>query len=104
METKEKKSASFVCSRKEFYSALKTIKKQRSGQFTVATMFAEKRIYLKAEGFDSSVACSEFTGNDVSFRLPLTAMKQYCQLTPDVNYRFTLDGDSLQINTTIINV
>ena len=99
-----KRNASFVCKRAEFLNALKAIKGARNQHFTITTVFAEQKLIIKTDFFELSIPCSECTGNDVSFKLQLASMKQYCKLVLDESYRFTIDDNSLQLNTTFLRI
>ena len=73
-------------------------------KLTVSTAFAEQKVFLKTNVFEVPIACRECKGNNASFTLLLLGLKNYCKLIPDETLRFSLDGDSLQINTTILTV
>ena len=99
-----KRNASFVCKRAELLNALKAIKGARYQPFTITTVFAEQKLIIKTQFYELSIPCSDCTGDDVSFTLELSSMKQYCKLTLDESYRFTIDDSSLQLNTTFLRI
>ena len=106
METtsENKRSASFVCNRKELYAALSAVKMQKTAKLTFKTKFSEQKIILVTSRFELPIPCTDCKGNDTSFALLLSDMKTYCKIVPDEIIRFALDGDTLQINTTILRV
>lgn len=106
METtsKNKRSASFVCNRKELYAALSAVKMQKTAKLTFKTKFNEQKIMLVTSRFELPITCTDCKGQDTSFALLLSDMKAYCKIVPDETIRFALEGDILQINTTILNV
>lgn len=99
-----KRNASFVCKRADLLNAMKAIKGARVQPFTLTTVFVEQRLNIKTDFFELSIPCSECTGKDVSFKLQLASMKQYCKLVLDESYRFTIDDNSLQLNTTFLRI
>ena len=99
-----KRNASFVCKRSDLLNALKSVKGSRARPFTLATVFAEQKLIIKIDLFDFPIPCSDCTGEDVSFSLPLASMKQYCKLTTDESYRFTIEDNTLQLNTTFLKI
>lgn len=99
-----KRNASFVCKRADLLNAMKAIKGARVQPFTLTTVFVEQRLIIKTDFFELSIPCSECTGKDVSFKLQLASMKQYCKLVLDESYRFTIDDNSLQLNTTFLRI
>lgn len=106
METtsENKRSASFVCNRKELYAALSSVKMQKTAKLTFKTKFNEQKIMLVTSRFELPITCMDCKGQDTSFALLLSDMKAYCKIVPDETIRFTLEGDTLQINTTILRV
>ena len=99
-----KRNASFVCKRADLLNALKAIKGSRVQPFTLATVFTEQKLIIKTDFYELPIPCSDCTGKDVSFKLPLASMKQYCKLTTDESYRFTIEDNSLQLNTTFLRI
>ena len=99
-----KRNASFVCKRAELLNALKAIKGARNQPFTITTVFAEQKLIIKTDFYELPIPCSDCTGDDVSFKLQLASMKQYCKLVLDESYRFTIDDNSLQLNTTFLRI
>lgn len=99
-----KRNASFVCKRADLLNALKAIKGSRVQPFTLATVFAKQKLIIKTDFYELPIPCSDCTGKDVSFKLPLASMKQYCKLTTDESYRFTIEDNSLQLNTTFLRI
>ena len=99
-----KRNASFVCKRTDLLNSLKTIKGSRIQPFTITTVFAEQKLIIKTNFYELPIPCSDCTGKDVSFRLPLASMKQYCKLTTDESYRFTVADNSLQLTTTFLRI
>ena len=99
-----KRNASFVCKRSDLLNALKSVKGSRARPFTLTTVFAEQKLIIKIDFFDFPIPCSDCIGEDVSFSLPLASMKQYCTLTTDESYRFTIVDNSLQLNSTFIRI
>lgn len=99
-----KRSASFVCNRKELYSILSSIKMRKDAKLAIKTAFAEQKIILKTNVFEVPAPCIECKGDDVSFDLLLIDLKNYCKLVPDETIHFSLKGNTLQINTTILCV
>lgn len=106
METKPhtNRSASFVCNRKELYAALSAVKMQNTAKLTFKTKFIEQKIMLVTSRFELPITCTDCKGQDTSFALLLSDMKAYCKIVPDETIRFMLEGDTLQINTTILRV
>ena len=99
-----KRNASFVCKRADLLNALKAIKGSRVQPFILATVFVEQKLIIKTDFYELPIPCSDCTGKDVSFKLPLASMKQYCKLTTDESYRFTVADNSLQLNTTFLRI
>lgn len=104
MQTPSKSGASFTCKRKELSSALSSVKLRKNANLSIETHLAEQKITLKTAAFELPVACSDCKGSDAVISLPLTGLKNYCKLVPDETLRFALDGNELQINTTILTV
>lgn len=106
METKPhtNRSASFVCNRKALLSVLSSIKMRKDAKLTITTAHAEQKIILKTNVFEVPISCTGCKGSDTSFGLLLIDLKNYCKLIPDETIRFTLEGDTLQINTTVLNI
>lgn len=98
------RSATFVCNRKALLSVLSSIKMRKDAKLTITTVFAEQKIILKTNVFEVPTPCTECKGDDVSFNLLLIDLKDYCKLVPDETIRFSLKGNTLQINTTILSV
>lgn len=99
-----KRNASFVCRRADLLNAMKAIKGSRIQPFTITTVFAEQKLLIKTDFYELPIPCSDYTGKDVSFKLPLASMKQYCKLTTDESYHFTIEDNSLQLNTTFLRI
>ena len=99
-----KRNASFVCKRSDLFNALKTIKGTRKQLFSLTTFFAEQKLIIKIKFFEFPIPCSDCTGDNVSFSLPLVSMRQYCELTNDEFYHFTVEDNTLQLNTTFIRI
>lgn len=102
--SENKRNASFVCNRKELYAALSSVKMKESAKLTFKTNFNEQKVMLVTSRFELPVACTDCIGNDTTFALLLSDMKAFCKIVPDETIRFKLDGNSLQINTTILRV
>lgn len=105
METKpqEKKSASFLCNRIVLQSFLSTMTARKDSKLTISTHLAEQNIVLNGF-YETPIPCSECKGDDAVFTLPLLGLKKYCKLINDETLRFTLEGNTLQINSTILTV
>ena len=103
METKEKKSASFVCNRVVLQSFLSTMTARKNSKLTISTNLAERNIVLNGF-YETPIPCTECKGDDAIFTLPLLSLKKYCKLINDETLRFSLEDDTLQINTTILTV
>lgn len=99
-----KRNASFVCKRADLLNALKAIKGSRVQPFILTTVFVEQKIIIKTDFYELSIPCSDCIGKDVSIKLQLTSMKQYCKLTLEEFYRFTIEDNTLQLNTTFLRV
>ena len=106
METKSnsRRKLSFVCSRKELLKVLSTVKMRSNAKLTIDTRLAEHKIILKTNYYEIPIPCIECSGSDASFSLILKAMKAFCELSTNEVIHFSLDGEMLQIDTTIINV
>lgn len=102
--SENKRNASFICNRKELYAALSSVKMKESAKLTFKTNFNEQKVLLVTSRFELPVTCTDCIGNDTTFALLLSDMKAFCKIVPDETIRFKLDGDSLQINTTILKV
>lgn len=99
-----KRNASFVCKRADLLNVLKIVKSPRKQYLTIETVFVEQKIVLKTTLFELPIPCSNCSGDDVSFILPLDSMKQYCKLTLDEIYYFTIKDNTLQLNTTFLKI
>lgn len=99
-----KRNASFVCKRSDLINAMKTIKGTRKQLFSLTTFFAEQKLIIKIKFFEFPIPCSDCTGDNVSFSLPLVSMRQYCELATDEFYHFTVVDNTLQLNTTFIRI
>ena len=98
------RSASFTCQRTDLCNAVKVIRDTKLRVVTIATAFAEQKIYLKTSMVEIPVACTNPSGADTSFSISITLLKNYCKFTPETEYHFSLTGSELQINTTIFNI
>lgn len=103
-QTEEKRKLSFVCSRKELYKVLSTIKMKKTAKLTITTRLAEHLVILKTNYYEIPVPCIECSGKDATFSLLLIGMKTFCELSTNEVIHFSLDGDTLQIDTTILNI
>ena len=103
-QTEETRKLSFVCSRKELYKVLSTIKMKKTAKLTIATCLFEHKIILKTDYYEIPIPCIECSGKDASFSLLLKGMKTFCELSTNDLIHFSLEGDALQIDTTFINV
>ena len=103
-QTKETRKLSFVCSRKELYKVLSTVKMKKTAKLTITTRLAEHLVILKTNYYEIPVPCSEFSGKDASFSILLIGMKTLCELSTNDVIHFSLEGETLQIDTTILNV
>ena len=106
METKQlsQRNASFTCQRTDLSNALKILGNTKLRVTTVATSFAEHKIYLKTDMLELPVTCIDPKGTDVTFSILITLLKKYCRFTPEKEYHFVIKNDELQINSTIFNV
>ena len=77
---------------------------RKDAKLTITTTFAEQKIILKTNVFEVPAPCTECKGDDVFFNLLLSDLKNYCKLVPNETIRFSLKGNTLQINTTILRV
>ena len=98
------RNVSFTCQRTDLSNAIKIIRDTKLRVVTIATAFAEHKIYLKTNMVEIPVACTNPIGADTTFSVPITFLKNYCKFTPETEYHFTLTGTELQINTTILTV
>lgn len=98
------RKVSFSCQRTDLCNAIKVIRDTKLRVVTVATAFAEQKIYLKTNMVEIPVTCTNPSGADTTFSISITLLKNYCKFTPETEYRFTLTGSELQINTTIFNI
>ena len=88
-QTEEKRKLSFVCSRKELYKVLSTIKMKKTAKLTITTRLAEHLVILKTNYYEIPVPCIECSGKDASFSILLLGMKAICELsTNDVIHFF----------------
>jgi hypothetical protein len=99
----EKQNVSFVCNRIALLSFLSSIPARKNSKLTIATHVAEQNIVLNGY-HEAPIPCTDCKGSDAVFSMPLLGLRKYCKLITDETIRFTLEGDSLQINTTILTV
>ena len=103
-QNEETRKLSFVCSRKELYKVLSTIKMRSNAKVTIVTRLAEHLVILKTNYYEIPVPCIECSGKDASFSILLIGMKTLCELSTNDVVHFSLEGETLQIDTTILNV
>lgn len=103
-QTKETRKLSFVCSRNELYKVLSTIKMKKTAKLTITTRLAEHLVILKTNYYEIPVPCIECSGKDATFSILLLGIKTLCELSTNDVIHFSLEGETLQIDTTILNV
>lgn len=103
-QTEETRKLSFVCSRKELYKVLSTIKMRSNAKVTIATRLDEHLVIVKTNYYEIPVPCVECSGKDASFSILLFGIKTLCELSTNDVIHFSLEGETLQIDTTFLNV
>lgn len=97
--------SSFECKRADILKALKIIKVRGSKlMLLIETNIAEKKVALKTSIGETEIPGDNFTGQNCSIYLPFKSFKDYCDITPNDTYTFTVSGDELQLNTTIYRI
>lgn len=104
METTTSINTTFTCNRKAFQAALGKFRLPKTAKLYIVTNFAEKQLILKTSLFDMPVECLDYSGNDTTIIVPYSNMKEYCKYILDDTLKFTVNGDTLQINTTILSL
>lgn len=104
METTTSTNTTFTCNRKAFQAALGKFRLPKTAQLYIVTNFAENQLILKTSLFDMPVECIDHWGNDTTIIVPYSNMKEYCKYITDGTLKFTVNGDTLQINTTILSL
>ena len=96
--------SSFECKRADILKALKIVKVGRKLMLTIETNISENKVYFKTSMSEIGIPGYNFVGQNCTIRLPFGSFKDYCTITPNDTYTFTICGDELQLNTALYRI